>query len=263
MDKRMAATLYGEAKIMRGDLEKIQLGDSGRAGFSGSGISAFIPPFNDLLLRTQAAVAQDPIAAQSLGGITQARQIAERLSRDHHMKAKSALMIGLGRIIAALEPFLNEASVTVRMTATREGVFFGGEYYEPLRLTADLINQARQSIVIIDGYLGNGQTVLNLLTGKASGVAVKLLSYEDKLEPSLLTLAQAFKKEHGSLSLRTSRAFHDRFFIIDDADFYHFGASLKDMGTRGFMFSRIEEPEVIEKIRTKFHEEWAKATVKI
>ena len=39
---------------------------------------------------------------------------------------------------------------------------------------------------------------------------------------------------------------------------YHFGASLKDLGTRGFMFSRIEEPGVMALLRRSFEEEWAR-----
>ncbi len=92
-------------------------------------------------------------------------------------------------------------------------------------------------------------------------MTAKILTHD--AQPALMPVAHAFQKEHGGLELRTSKAFHDRFVIIDDADLYHFGASLKDMGTRGFKFSRIEEPDVIDRIRTKFATEWAKAAVKI
>jgi hypothetical protein len=68
---------------------------------------------------------------------------------------------------------------------------------------------------------------------------------------------QAVRTEGGSVG--TSNAFHDRFLIIDDSDYYHFGASLKDAGTRGFMFSRIEEPPVIDMLRRSFEEEWLRA----
>jgi hypothetical protein len=49
--------------------------------------------------------------------------------------------------------------------------------------------------------------------------------------------------------------------IVDDQEFYHFGGSIKDVGHRGFMFSRIEEPVVIEALRNKFAQEWAGAAV--
>lgn len=257
MDKRLVATLYAEAKTMRGDLEKIEPEAADRPSRSGSGISAFVYPFNDLVSRVQRAAGGDLIALDAFATLPNVEPLRELLSATYHKQKKFEMMNALGRILAVLEPLLSEQSVSVPMRATREGVFFAGEYYEPLRLCADLIAQARQSIVIIDGYLGDGQTVLGLLAAKGQGVTARLLTFE--VEPTLLTLAQAFHKQHGGLELRTSRAFHDRFVILDDSEFYHFGASLKDLGSRGFMLSRIEEPEVIEKIRAKFAEEWTKA----
>lgn len=263
MDKSVALSLYREAMSMRAEVETIDPEAGAKLGH-GTGISAFLGPFNGLLLRAQAALAGVSPAVSSLGEMIQPLSFDEHLAgATSHRKLEITLMLGLGRVIALVEPFLTEGSAPATMRATREGIFFGGEYYEPLRLAAGLIAQAKRSIAIIDGYLGDGLTILNLLAGKGPGVDVSLLTYEDKLESPLLALALAFHKQHGGLSLRASRAFHDRFIIIDDTDFYHFGGSLKDMGKRGFMFSRIEEPDVIEKIRTKFVEEREKATVKI
>ena len=53
----------------------------------------------------------------------------------------------------------------------------------------------------------------------------------------------------------------DRFVIVDDREFYHFGASIKDLGHRGFMFSRIEEPDVVSALRTKLVQEWASGKI--
>ena len=49
--------------------------------------------------------------------------------------------------------------------------------------------------------------------------------------------------------------------IIDDQDCYHFGASIKDLGNKGFMFSRIEEPVVINALHNDLAQEWIKATI--
>lgn len=37
---------------------------------------------------------------------------------------------------------------------------------------------------------------------------------------------------------------HDRFFILDEAEVYHFGASLKDLGKKWFAFSKIDKDSV-------------------
>jgi len=100
-----------------------------------------------------------------------------------------------------------------------------------------------------------------LLTGKKSTVPVNILT--KSVDPALKVAAIAFNKQYGGLAIRMSKAFHDRFVIIDNKDFYHFGASIKDVGKRGFMFSRIEEEHVIKAIQEKLSEEWKQSTVAI
>ena len=44
---------------------------------------------------------------------------------------------------------------------------------------------------------------------------------------------------------------------VDDGDFCHFGASIKDAGHRGSMFSFIEASESIDALRKTFLQEWS------
>lgn len=143
------------------------------------------------------------------------------------------------------------------MKVTHEGVFFAGQYFDAFKLVSEILSHAKQSILIIDAYIN--EDVLNLLTCKGLAVEVNILTKD--ASPALTTAAIAFNKQYGKLSIRTSQAFHDRFVIVDDRDFYHFGASIKNLGHRGFMFSLIEEKEVISSLRTKWRQEWAAATV--
>ena len=145
----------------------------------------------------------------------------------------------------------------IRMTS--EGVYFAGQYFDALQLVREILSQANKSIFLIDGYIS--EAVLNLLTSKKAGVTVNILT--KAISPALKTAANAFNKQYGNLSIRTSAAFHDRFLIIDDNAYYHFGASIKDLGSRGFMFSRIEEQTVIDALRGELTQEWAKATVEV
>ena len=46
---------------------------------------------------------------------------------------------------------------------------------------------------------------------------------------------------------------------VDDGDFYPLKNSIKDAGHRGFIFSLIEESDVIDTLRKKFIQEWATA----
>lgn len=150
-------------------------------------------------------------------------------------------------------------TLSSQMTISREGVFFAGQYFDALQKVRDILEQANTQIDIIDGYVNSG--VLDLLTRKKSSVTVNILTRS--VDPALKIAANAFNKQYGKLAIRTSNAFHDRFIIIDNKDFYHFGASIKDVGRRGFMFSRMEEEEVIKAIQDKLTQEWNRATVAV
>lgn len=166
------------------------------------------------------------------------------------------LVILLRDIEYCIDIFSNMPSVDIpSMKVSREGIFFAGQYFDALLKAEEILSKANQSIWIIDGYIN--PDVLALLTTKKSSVKAKILTKE--VPPAVKTAIVAFNKQYGNLSIRTSQTFHDRFIIIDDSDFYHFGASIKDLGNRGFMFSRIEESQIIDALRTKWTEEWGKA----
>jgi hypothetical protein len=138
----------------------------------------------------------------------------------------------------------------------REGAFLGGSQFDALLLVHDLVSGAARSIALIDAYVGT-QT-LQLLAAKQREVSASVLTRA--VDSPTLALARAFGQQHGALEIRTSTAFHDRFLIVDDTDVYHFGASIKDLGKRGFMFSRVEEPLVVTTIRNAWASAWASAS---
>ena len=256
---REVLILYNQLKNLRGDVEKIEPEAANRAGHPGSGITAFILPFNSLLERAKELLSDDSLALKPIAQIEPVREIQERLAADYHKRAKFQILVGSGSLLAALEPYLRSAVELPSMKIAREGVFFAGQYFDAIQQATEIFSLAEKSIVIIDGYIS--QDVLNLLTSKKPSVEVRILS--KSLPDALVASASAFNKQYGGLSIRISETFHDRFVIIDEIDFYHFGASIKDLGNRGFMFSRIEEPAVIKVLWRVFSEEWSRATHKI
>ena len=141
----------------------------------------------------------------------------------------------------------------------REGVFFTGEVFDALRHIDSLITGAKNLVAIIDGYVS--EKVLDLLSAKGKEVRVEIMMKPSQATPTFRAHADAFNTQYGRLTIHLSEAFHDRFVIVDDAEFYHFGASLKDAGRRGFMFSRVEEPSVVDELRRRLRAEWQKAEV--
>ena len=116
-----------------------------------------------------------------------------------------------------------------------------------------IISGAATSIEIVDGYVD--MSVLELLSVKAPGVAVRVITYA--LTPDIRVGAIAFNSQNGPLAVRGTRAFHDRFVIVDERDYYHLGASIKDAGRRGAMFSRLEETSIVDALRAEINSQWA------
>ncbi len=144
---------------------------------------------------------------------------------------------------------------------TREGAFFAGQQYDALRAVQEIIGQATKDIHLIDGYVA--ESTLDLMTVKPNQATVRILTLSNTANAAFKAAASAFNTQYGGLSVRLSNVFHDRFLIIDGADYYHFGASLKDLGKRGFMFSKIEEPAIISALTTQTNAAWQSATVAI
>ena len=187
-----------------------------------------------------------------------AAQNRQERQQEHvaDIRQKKALIEGF---IEQLDMMRPKVTAPGRISVEREGVYFSGQQFDAMLRVSKILSGATKSIAIIDGYIGDD--VLALLTNKGPSVAVSILT--KPLTPALAALAKAFNLQHGLLSIRSSPAFHDRFIIIDESDFYHFGASIKDLGKRGFMFSRIEETEMIDALRNKFQHEWAIGRVEI
>ena len=120
------------------------------------------------------------------------------------------------------------------------------------------ITGSNEPLYVIDGYIG--ADALNILP--TTGIRVDILT-KPPIFPPVKTLCQAFKTQHGSLTVKTSLAFHDRFVVIDDSVAYHFGASIKDLGKKTFMFSLIEEPDILAMLHAKLGTEWGNAMVEV
>jgi hypothetical protein len=141
---------------------------------------------------------------------------------------------------------------------TREGVFFAGQTFDAMSAAARIFTTAKKHLTLVDGYIG--ADALNILP--TSGIALNILT-KGPLTPQVKTLCQAFKAQHGTLTVKTTSAFHDRFLVIDNMTVYHFGASIKDLGKKTFMFSLIEEPDIVATIRAKITAEWSAAAIEV
>ena len=90
---------------------------------------------------------------------------------------------------------------------------------------------------------------LNLLAKKEKGIEV--IVYTQKQTNLTKTDVANFNKQYPKLILRYTKAFHDRFLILDNQYAYHIGASIKDAGKKCFGINLIQEMEIVHGILEK------------
>ena len=82
-----------------------------------------------------------------------------------------------------------------------------------------------------------------MLAKKRRGVAVEVVTSPRGNRLAASDVAK-FNAQYPTLSVRTSGASHDRFFILDEKELYLVGASLKDLGKKCFGFTRMDAREI-------------------
>jgi len=117
-----------------------------------------------------------------------------------------------------------------------QGIFFEGQVFDAYIFVSDIFKRAIKSIVIIDNYLDD--SVLTLLTKRKKGVGVLMLT--KNMTNALVQDVKKCNEQYHPIEIREFKNAHDRFIIIDNADIYHFGASLKDLGKKWFAFSKMD-----------------------
>ena len=119
-----------------------------------------------------------------------------------------------------------------------EGVFHNGQIFDAYKFATDLIKSAKKSLVLIDNYVD--ESVLLMLSKREAGVSAKI--YTSHFGAALQLDLQRHNTQYPPIEMVHHTTAHDRFLIIDDAEVYHIGASLKDLGKKLFAFSKLNIP---------------------
>ena len=119
-----------------------------------------------------------------------------------------------------------------------EGVFYDGQIFDAYKFATDLIRTAKKSILLIDNYVDD--SVLLMLSKRDKGVVATI--YTHGISNQLNLDIQKYNSQYPRIDVRTFKQSHDRFLIIDNAEVYHIGASLKDLGKKMFAFSKLDIP---------------------
>ena len=144
-------------------------------------------------------------------------------------------------------------------TPPLQGVFYNGQFWDARALVLSLVSRAKRSLILIDNWANT--EVLDLFAKKRKGVRLTIFTSEhyDKKHVPHHKISPAdvatFNAQYPKLAVRYNETFHDRFLIIDDKELYLIGASLKDLGSKCFAFTKLNPADIRRIKKSAFHPE--------
>ena len=118
-------------------------------------------------------------------------------------------------------------------------IFFEGELYDAYSILLDILNKAKEEIIIIDNYAG--KELLDTL----KDIDKKIIIISKNIDK---ILKNKYEKQYKNVEFINNDSFHDRFIIIDRKILYSCGASFKDLGKKCFAISEFSDKEYLDKI---------------
>ena len=114
----------------------------------------------------------------------------------------------------------------------KDKIFYNGQFFEGYSFIKKLFNKAINRIIIIDSYLD--YSVLEMLNDISVDISIYIASHTPISNKEL----SLFQANHILNVIRTNN-YHDRFIIIDN-ELYSIGSSIKDIGKKISMISKLE-----------------------
>ena len=184
------------------------------------------------------------------------------------------VFVAMRRALATLAPLLSRIEATERRQLRQEDaqarneerfrlildamqdkkfppqkVFYDGQIYDAFEQMKRFVRMARRELVIIDPYFAD--CVLPLVAQKRQGVSVLVVRNSRSRLLHGVDVDRFNAQYGGSLTVKVSDRFHDRFLIIDGATLIHVGASLNHLGRKCFAFSSLDKsniPDILAKL---------------
>ena len=119
-------------------------------------------------------------------------------------------------------------------------IYFNGQIYDAYSKIYEIFNEANNDLIVIDNYADN--TILDII--KRLKVNVTIIT-----KPNNLLTNQdisKYNKQYNNLKVVFNNTFHDRYFILDNKNIYHCGASINKIGHKTFSITLINDNFVIE-----------------
>lgn len=118
----------------------------------------------------------------------------------------------------------------------KQGIFYNGQIFDAYKFISELINSAKESIILIDNYVDE-----SVLIRFSEIKNLKVTIYTENLTEKLKLDLERYNAQYNRIEIKQIFKSHDRFLIIDKEHIYHLGASIKDLGKKWFVFSKLNK----------------------
>ena len=123
-----------------------------------------------------------------------------------------------------------------------------------------ILRKANNSVTIVDPYVD--QSILTLLSAcTEQPITIRVLTARPPADFSLEAKKWVSQHPGGTLSVRTTKEFHDRFIVLDGRECWHIGCSIKDAGNKAFMLSQVEDEENRTALVSRIEAAWGGAAI--
>lgn len=118
-------------------------------------------------------------------------------------------------------------------------IFFEGQIYDAYSILIDILNKAKNEIIIIDNYAS--KELLDIF----KDINLKIIIVSKNIDS---VLKEKYTKQYKNVEFIDNNSFHDRFIILDRSKLYTCGASFKDLGKKCFAISEFNDINYLEQI---------------
>ena len=170
------------------------------------------------------------------------RKWANKILKDYLLRKHEAIyrISILEQEMAQTKNILNEHTEKIdffirHSLPPTEGIFYSGQVFDAYVFVSDLITRATSRIILIDNYIDT--SVLTWLDKRHENVSAHI--YTHHISAQMQLDIQRHNAQYPPIPIDILPNIHDRFLIIDDS-LYHIGASIKDLGKKLFVFTKME-----------------------
>ena len=117
--------------------------------------------------------------------------------------------------------------------------FYSGSFYDAYSFLLEIFEKSKKEIIIIDNYIG--KEILNTL----KNIKRKIIIVSQNIDEVLI---KKYESQYSNIKFIKSDLFHDRFIMVDKKELYTCGTSLKDLGKKCFIISRLNSKEILDGI---------------